>query len=167
MNSWCCQGLLLGDSSKYILEQSWTKISDRTKDLSASLRSRSTTWKASSKRRARHTLWQNQWVTMEHIGGKINSLWHEAVVAKFVSNNALQLWIHINWNSCLGMDSIQYKGRIPEKKNCFSFAFFPNYLPPIPSIWTTCTTFFRCRNSRFERQFRTKSTICTIYQKPW
>ena len=28
------------------------------------------------------------------------------------------------------------------KKSCRSFGFCPNYLPPLPPIWTTCTTFF-------------------------
>ena len=37
-------------------------------------------------------------------------------------------------------------------------------ITPLP-IWTTCWTFPRRRNSIFERQFRTKSTICTILRK--
>ena len=49
------------------------------------------------------------------------------------------------------------------RKYCFSFGFCANYLTlASPPIWTACTTFSRCRNSRFERQFRTKITICTI-----
>ena len=49
------------------------------------------------------------------------------------------------------------------RKYCFSFGFCPNYLTlASPPIWTACTTFSRCRNSRFERQFRTKITIRTI-----
>ena len=50
------------------------------------------------------------------------------------------------------------------RKNCCSFGFCPYYLPPpLPPIWTTCTTFFRRRNSRFESQFRTRNTTYTIY----
>ena len=39
------------------------------------------------------------------------------------------------------------------KTNYCSCGLCPNYLP---LIWTTCTTFFRRQNSRFESQFRTK-----------
>ena len=50
------------------------------------------------------------------------------------------------------------------RKNCCSFGFCPNYLP-LPSIWTTCTnctSFFQCRHSRFDSQFRTKNTIYAL-----
>ena len=48
------------------------------------------------------------------------------------------------------------------RQTCFFLDFIQ--ITPLP-IWTTCTTFLRRRNSRFERQFRTKSTICTILRK--
>ena len=35
-------------------------------------------------------------------------------------------------------------------------------ITPLPPIWTTCTTFFWRRNSRFEGQLRTKYTIYTL-----
>ena len=38
----------------------------------------------------------------------------------------------------------------------------PFPLHPLPPIWTTCKTFFRRQNSRFESQVRTKNTIFTI-----
>ena len=34
---------------------------------------------------------------------------------------------------------------------------------PLPKIGTTCTTFFRRQNSRFECQFRTKNSIFTTF----
>ena len=41
-----------------------------------------------------------------------------------------------------------------------SFGFCPNYLlPPLNPIWTTCTTFFRRRNPRFESQFFSQDTF--------
>ena len=49
------------------------------------------------------------------------------------------------------------------KKSCCSFGFCPNYLPPLPPIWTTCTTFFRRRNSRFKSQFRAINTIYRVF----
>ena len=62
----------------------------------------------------------------------------------------------------MGWHALSYKGRFHEENFC-SFGFCPNYLsPPFPPIWSTCTTFFRRQNSRFESQFRTKSTIYTI-----
>ena len=43
------------------------------------------------------------------------------------------------------------------RKRMRSFGFCPNYLlPPLNPIWTTCTTFFWRRNSRFESQLRTQ-----------
>ena len=69
---------------------------------------------------------------------------------------------------CSGGDQERYKcfpvicssqGRTPEKSSC-SFGFCPNY--PLPLIWTTCTNFFRRRNSRFKSQLRTKNTMHTI-----
>ena len=35
-------------------------------------------------------------------------------------------------------------------------------LDPDWGIWTTCTSFFQRRNSRFESQFRTRNTIYTL-----
>ena len=51
-----------------------------------------------------------------------------------------------------------------EKKKTFSFGHCPNYLipPPMTPIRATWSSFFGSRNSRFESQFRTKNTICTI-----
>ena len=39
---------------------------------------------------------------------------------------------------------------------------FVQITSPPPPIWTTCTTFFRRQNSRFESQFRTKNTMYTL-----
>ena len=39
-------------------------------------------------------------------------------------------------------------------KKCFLLDFVQN--TPLTPIWTTCTTFFQCQNSRFEGQLRTK-----------
>ena len=57
---------------------------------------------------------------------------------------------------------IPSKGRRQWKKT-FSFGHCPNYLnPPMTQIQATWSSFFGSRNSRFESQFRTKNTICTI-----
>ena len=37
-------------------------------------------------------------------------------------------------------------GKVSRKKNCCSFGFCPNYLPSLPPIWTTCTTFLKAKN---------------------
>ena len=50
-------------------------------------------------------------------------------------------------------------GTVSREKNAVLLDFVQITPPP---IWTTCTTFFRQRNSRFESQFRTKNTIYTI-----
>ena len=50
----------------------------------------------------------------------------------------------------------RFKGRSPEGKNAF-FETLPEL--SFPSCWAT---FSRRRNSRFESQFRTKSSIHTI-----
>ena len=53
-------------------------------------------------------------------------------------------------------------GGFPRKKLLF-FWILSKLPPPLPApIWTTCTTFFRSRNLRFESQFRTKNTIYTF-----
>ena len=58
---------------------------------------------------------------------------------------------------------ISFKGRGQQKKT-FSFGHCPNHLkpPPMTPIRATWSSFFGSRNSRFESQFRTKNTICTI-----
>ena len=55
------------------------------------------------------------------------------------------------------------KGRHQLKKNVFFRALpeLPNP-PPHDLIWATWSFFFGSRNSRFESQFRTKTTIYTI-----
>ena len=53
------------------------------------------------------------------------------------------------------------QGTFSWEKNCCSFGFCPNYTPP-PNL-DNLHNFFRRRNSGFERQFRTKNTIYTIY----
>ena len=57
-----------------------------------------------------------------------------------------------------------FKGRDPLKKNVFFWALpeFPKPPPPITPIRATWPSFFGSQNSRFESQFRTKTTIYTI-----
>ena len=54
------------------------------------------------------------------------------------------------------------------KKKVFFRALpkLPNPPPPMTPIRATWSSFFGCRNSRFESQFRTKNTIYTIYMQP-
>ena len=56
------------------------------------------------------------------------------------------------------------KGRHQREKNVF-FRALPESPkpPPMTPIRATWSSFFGSRNSRFESQFRTKNTICTIY----
>ena len=51
-----------------------------------------------------------------------------------------------------------------KEKKTFSFGHCPNYLnpPPMIPIRATWSSFFGSRNSRFQSQFRTKNTICTM-----
>ena len=47
--------------------------------------------------------------------------------------------------------TVNTEGRFPEKKTAVLLDFV--------EIWTTCTNFFRRRNSRFESKLRTKNTM--------
>ena len=61
------------------------------------------------------------------------------------------------------LEGFYSKGRPQLKKNVF-FRALPELPkpPPMAPIGTTWSSFFGSRNSRFESQFRTKNTICTM-----
>ena len=61
------------------------------------------------------------------------------------------------------------KGRHQREKNVFFRALpeSPKPTPPMTPIRATWSSFFGSRNSRFESQFRTKNTICTISWLPY
>ena len=67
----------------------------------------------------------------------------------------------ILWSKTSKAKGHMYVRDILLRKKWFCFRFCPNYLhpPPLPQIWTTCTTIFRRWNSRFESQIRTQNTI--------
>ena len=66
--------------------------------------------------------------------------------------------------SHLWLYKLYFKGRHQKKKNVFFRALPKSPKPPLPMtpIRATWSSFFGSRNSRFESQFRTKNTICTI-----
>ena len=58
--------------------------------------------------------------------------------------------------------SIQSSSRWVSWKKLLFFWILSKLPSPLPPTWTTCTTFFRRRHSRFESQFRNKNTVYTI-----